>query len=238
MEGTHEAIIDRDLWDRVQALSASRAKPFRGGTLGLFAWKVRCAGCGYTMRSTKSRGKHYLQCTSRRAAQDACPSAFISVDTLEQLVIQELNNLSQRYLDQEELVRRVACVQDVNRQRQNWLKTKETLRQQLSDNRLCLRSLYMDKVRGIISEADYRSMADSFSAERERVERLLAEAGRHLEELETEMPSEEQQRERILRDVHVEHLTREMVEHFIDCIIVGKRLPGTRSVPVEIHWNF
>ena len=81
-------------------------------------------------------------------------------------------------------------------------------------------------------------MADSFSAERERVERLLAEAGRHLKELETEMPSEEQQRERILRDVHVEHLTRETVEHFIDCIIVGKRLPGTRSVPVEIHWNF
>ena len=175
MEGTHEAIIDRDLWDRVQSLSASQAKPFRGGTIGLFAWKVRCAGCGYTMRSTKSRGKHYLQCTSRRAARDACPGAFISVDALERLVIQELNSLSRHYLDQEELVRRIACVQSVHQQRQNWLKTKATLRQQ---------------------------------------------------------------RERILRDVHVEHLTREMVEHFIDCIIVGKRLPGTRSVPVEIHWNF
>ena len=161
VEGTHKAIIDRDLWDRVQALSASRAKPFLCGTVGLFARKVRCASCGYTMRSTKSRGKHYLQCTSRRAARDACPGAFISVDTLERLVIQELNSLSQRYLDQEELVRRVACVQSVH-----------------------------------------------------------------------------QQRERILRDVHVEHLTREMVEHFIDCIIVGKRLPETRNVPVEIHWNF
>ena len=53
VEGTHEAIIDRDLWDRVQSLSAS------GGTIGLFARKVRCAGCGYTMRSTKSRGKHF-----------------------------------------------------------------------------------------------------------------------------------------------------------------------------------
>ena len=238
VEGTHEAIIDRDLWDRVQSLSASRAKPFRGGTLGLFARKVLCASCGYTMRSTKSRGKHYLQCASRRAARDACPGAFISVDTLERLVIQELNSLSRHYLDQEELVRRAACVQDVNRQRQNWLKTKETLRQRLDDNRLCLRSLYMDKVRGIVSEEDYRSMTNSFAAERRRMEHLLAEAGRHLEELETEMPSEEQQRERILRDVHVEHLTREMVEHFIDCIIVGKRLPGTQVIPVEIHWNF
>ena len=116
VEGTHEAIIDRDLWDRVQALSASQAKPFRGGTIGLFARKVRCAGCGYTMRSAKSRGKHYLQCTSRRAARDACPGAFISVDTLERLVIQELNSLSRHYLDQEELVRRVVCVQSVHQQ--------------------------------------------------------------------------------------------------------------------------
>ena len=238
VEGTHKAIIDRDLWDRVQALSASRAKPFLCGTVGLFARKVRCASCGYTMRSTKSRGKHYLQCTSRRAARDACPGAFISVDALERLVIQELNSRSQRYLDQEELTRRAVWIQDAEQQRQNWLKTKETLRQRLDDNRLCLRCLYLNKVKGIVSEADYRSMADSFSAERERVERLLAEASRHLEELETEMPSEEQQRERILRDVHVEHLTREMVEHFIDCIIVGKRLPETRNVPVEIHWNF
>ena len=58
-------------------------------------------------------------------------------------------------------------------------------------------------------------MADSFSSERERVERLLAEASRHLEELESRTHSEEQQRERILRDVHVEHLTREMVEHLL-----------------------
>lgn len=181
VEETHEAIIDRDLWDRVQALSASQAKPFRGGTLGLFARKVLCASCGYTMRSTKSRGKHYLQCASRRAARDACPGAFISVDTLERLVIQELNSLSRHYLDQEELVRRVVCVQSVHQQRQNWLKTKATLLQQLGDDQLCLRCLYLDKVKGIVSKEDYRSMADSFSEERKRTEHLIVEAGQPAE---------------------------------------------------------
>ena len=181
VEETHEAIIDRDLWDRVQALSASQAKPFRGGTLGLFARKVLCASCGYTMRSTKSRGKHYLQCASRRAARDACPGAFISVDTLERLVIQELNSLSRHYLDQEELVRRVVCVQSVHQQRQNWLKTKATLLQQLGDDQLCLRCLYLDKVKGIVSKEDYRSMAGSFSEERKRTEHLIVEAGQPAE---------------------------------------------------------
>ena len=37
---------------------------------------------------------------------------------------------------------------------------------------------------------------------------------------------------------HLDHLTREMVEALIDYITVGKRVPGTQDVPVEIHWKF
>ena len=36
----------------------------------------------------------------------------------------------------------------------------------------------------------------------------------------------------------LEHLTREIVEILIDYISVGRRIPGTRDVPIEIHWAF
>lgn len=54
VENTHEPIIDRDLWNKVQALIAQRAKPFDTGNIGLFARKARCANCGYTMLSSKT----------------------------------------------------------------------------------------------------------------------------------------------------------------------------------------
>ena len=38
--------------------------------------------------------------------------------------------------------------------------------------------------------------------------------------------------------LNVVHLTREMVDTLIDYITVGKRIPKTRNVPIEIHWNF
>ena len=79
VEGTHEAIIDRGLWERVQAMIAQRAKPFETGNIGLFARKVRCAGCGYAMRSSQNRGRYYLQCSTRHVSKDACAGAFISV---------------------------------------------------------------------------------------------------------------------------------------------------------------
>ncbi|OUP05619.1 hypothetical protein B5F35_16860 [Anaeromassilibacillus sp. An200] len=36
---------------------------------------------------------------------------------------------------------------------------------------------------------------------------------------------------------HPDHLTREMEEILIDYITVGKRIRGTRNVPIGIHWN-
>ena len=234
----HEAIIDRDLWDRVQSIIAARAKPFDVGTVGLFARKVRCANCGYTMRSSKNRGKHYLQCSNRHVAKDACIGSFVAVDKLEKIVIQELNTLSQRYLDQDELERSVEFNQNLEQQKEACLKAKAKLQKQLEDNSNYLLALYKDKVKGLVGEKDYFTMANDFSKERERTEYQIKEADRHLEELEAQMLAGDQRKAIIQRYTHVEHLTREMVEILIDCITVSKRVPGTQDVPIEIHWNF
>ena len=45
-------------------------------------------------------------------------------------------------------------------------------------------------------------------------------------------------RELIEQYTNLEHLNREIVETLIDYISIGKRIPGTRNVPIEIHWNF
>ena len=81
-------------------------------------------------------------------------------------------------------------------------------------------------------------MANDFSKERERTEHQIKDADRRLEELEAQELSGNQRKERIRHYTHVEHLTREMVEILIDYITVGKRIPGTQDVPIEIHWNF
>lgn len=238
MEHTHDAIIDRGLWDRVQALIAAKAKPFDAGTVGLFAGKARCANCGYTMRSSKNRGKHYLQCSNRHVAKDACIGAFIAVEKLEKIVIQELNALSQRYLDQAKLERNIEFNQNLEQQRANWMNAKEKLARQMEDHHTYVRTLYMDKVKGIVSEADYLAMADDFAKERARMESQIKEAQHHIADLDAQMLPGDQRKEIIRGYTHVEHLTREMVEILIDYITVGKRIPGTQDVPIEIHWNF
>lgn len=238
VEHTHEAIIDQDLWDRVQTLIRAKAKPFTVGSIGLFAKKVRCMNCGYIMRSKKSHGRHYLQCSNHHVSKDACTGSFISGEKLEQIVIQEINRLSELYLNEEELERNLELPNALPAQRQRLLEQRDRIQAQLEEYQKGLRELYLDKVRGILSEEDFLSLSQDFFREKAQLEHRLEESGQHLEELEARIAAGDHRRELVQRYTHLEHLTREMVEVLIDYILVGRRQPGEAAPPVEIHWNF
>ncbi len=238
VEGTHEAIIDRELWDRVQNIITQRAKPFDVGTVGLFARKVRCANCGCTMRSSKNRGRHYLRCSSRYVAKDACTGSFISVEKLEKIVINELNRLSAEYLDQDELERNLQLCDDLQAQEGHLKDRLTSYKKKTEEYAKGLRELYLDKVKGIITEQDYMEMSRDFSTEKERLELLIKDEQRQLSELDARMEDGDNRKALIKRYTHLDHLTREMVETLVDYISVGKRPAGAEAPPVEIYWNF
>ena len=242
VERTREAIIDRELWERVQEILKEKARPVSNGTIGLFARKARCANCGYTMRSSKSapqRGsKHYLKCSNRHVAKDACIGSFISVDKLEKIVINELNRFAAEYLDKDELEQNIEFSDNLLEQKRRLLADIATYEKKVSEYTKGIRELYMDKVKGVITESDFLEMSEEFTSERTRLENAIVDAQKKLAELEEKLEKGDNRRELIEQYTNLEHLTREMVETLIDYVSVGKRIPGTKNVPVEIHWNF
>lgn len=238
VENTHEPIIDRDLWNRVQSLIAQKAKPFDTGTIGLFSRKARCSNCGYIMRSSVSRGKHYLQCPTRHISKDSCIGSFISVDKLERLVIDELNRLSAEYLDKDELEKQVDFNDNLNEQKRCLLSDITVYEKKISEYSKAVRELYIDKVKGIISDSDYVEMTKDFNFERNRLEHLITASQNQISDIEEKISLGSNRRAIIESYTNLEHLNREIVETLIDYISIGNRLPGTRDVPIEIHWNF
>ena len=238
VEGTHEPIIDRELWDSVQTLLEERAKPFSTGKIGIFARKARCANCGYVMRSSKIRDKHYLKCTNRHVSKDACIGSFISVEKLEQAVIAELNRLSAEYLDKDELERQIEFAGNFKEQKKNLETDIALYENKIAEYAKGLRELYLDKVKGLISESDYISFSKDFSTEKERLERVVEDGRRALSELDEKMQAGDNRRQLVEQYTNLEHLNREIVEKLIDYVSVGRRKPGTSEVPIEIHWSF
>lgn len=238
VEGTHEAIIDSYLWDKVQELITQRAKPFSTGEIGLFARKAKCINCGYTMCSSKNRGKHYLQCANRHVAKDACIGSFISVDKLELAVTQEINRMSQEFLDKNELEQKVCFCGNLNGKRESLIGELLVCNKKVAEYSKGIKTLYLDKAKGIISESEYFEFSREFSNEKERFEKLTIQLQKQLEAVEVKIQSQTNHQRLIEQYTTIQSLDRNTVEKLIDSIDVGKRIPQTREVPIVIHWSF
>jgi DNA invertase Pin-like site-specific DNA recombinase len=239
VEGTHEPIIDKGLWDRVQTLIKQRSKPFDTGELGLFAKKARCAFCGYVLRSNKlADGRRYLQCPNHHFSKEACKGAHISVERLEGYVIEEINRLNKQYLDMDELERRAEWDSNLRGQEKKLTEDILAYKKKLDEYSKALRDLYMDKSRGIIPEQDYINISKSFADDKARIEHAMQESELQLKSIKDRISSGDNRRQTLEKFVHVERLSRDFVDTMIDYIEVERRIPGTHEVPITIHWKF
>lgn len=241
VEGTHEAIIERELWDKVQRLLKERARPFEGGKVGLFAHKARCANCGYTMASTKTGDRRYLQCSNRHVSKGACIGAFIPQKELERAVLGEIQTMIHRYFDMETAKEQLQFSQDHQNKidsMRNRLKAAEMKREEL--NR-ALQNLYIDKTKGILSERDYIDFSQSFSEERSQCDMMIAAVRKELDyyaEHAKDPHHQEEKREILKNYININELNRDIINMLIDYIEIGKRDKQTKQVPIQIYWNF
>ncbi len=236
-KGTHEPIIAPPLWDRVQARIKANTKPFGTGTIGLFAGKVRCAQCGYTLRSSQNRDRHYLCCPNRYIAKDACPGAFISVSRLEETVLRAIGEFNRTLLDREKLAAALLPEADrlkIEKQMQNEISGYEKKIRQNDD---ALRALYMDKVRGIIHEDEFVRFSHAFSEEKTKLQECISACQLTLQKQQKDT-AEVSPAHRIAEYIDSPSMHRETVDALIDHITVGKRLTGGRNIPIQIHWSF
>lgn len=238
VKNTHDPIIDMDLWNRVQKLIKQRAKPFKIGKIGLFARKARCMNCGYTMRSTKNHNNYYLQCCNKYVSENACIGAFISVKKLEQVVLDELKILAKMYLDKDDIEKKVKLCNSLNDRKKDLELEIFTLQKKADDYDKSKRELYIDKVKGIITEREYIDFSRQFSDENKRIKYIISELNKQIDNIELSILKGDSKRQIIEQYINLEKLDRETVEKLIDYILIGKKDKETNEIPVEIHWNF
>ncbi|MBL8696417.1 MAG: recombinase zinc beta ribbon domain-containing protein, partial [Planctomycetes bacterium] len=96
VEGQHEAIVDADLWDRVQAALRGKKRnvppQVHRAPKSLLGELLRCARCGAAMTSssTAARGKrhrYYVCKTAQLRGARACPGSRVPAQALEEFVV-------------------------------------------------------------------------------------------------------------------------------------------------------
>jgi DNA invertase Pin-like site-specific DNA recombinase len=100
--GEHQAIIDPEVWQKVQDLlrQKSHATTARNGSQALLKGILRCRPCGCAMTpsySSRNGSKHYRLYTCLNAlkrGRRACPSKCLPAPAIENLVIEQIQGLA------------------------------------------------------------------------------------------------------------------------------------------------
>ncbi|ABK43738.1 Resolvase, N-terminal domain [Magnetococcus marinus MC-1] len=103
--GEHDAIIEREIWDKAQALLASnkRKQPprRRRQSVALLSGLIRCAHCDRSMSPSHSRKKgklyrYYICQTATKTGYKNCPICAVPAGDIEVLVVQQVRQILHR----------------------------------------------------------------------------------------------------------------------------------------------
>ncbi|WP_409969651.1 recombinase family protein [Bengtsoniella intestinalis] len=101
IEDTHPAIIDRETFEKVQALIKRKGlRTSTAHTKTLLSLKVRCAHCGTLFkRRISKKGDTYWVCRTHDQKASDCPVKWTSEETIYQTFITLYNKLKSNYTD-------------------------------------------------------------------------------------------------------------------------------------------
>ena len=240
VEGTHEAIIDRDTFDAVQQNLTLRSKTDGSGEVHLLSGLVKCMDCGSTMSKTTNcqRGRprtSYLRCKlyADSGKTKLCTRHSIRLDKLTDLVSERIRYYVQTYYKLESL-----DVQPSRDTRREALEQEQkALKVQLDKRSQALKTLYLDKVSGILTDGQFMDLNQSFLEEKGRLEQRLAKIDSEL----TDQGKPQQQSdlmERAKELLKLETVPRELVVALVEKIEIGEKNPDTGEQQVHITWKF
>lgn len=180
-KGTHEAIIDEESFNAVQNI-LKKNKSFKGTKHDyLFKGLLYCAECGarlnitYSNYALKKYGEYRYTtiCYSySRLYSDICTRHSNSIPELEEVLIKHIKEVCSRYINenlQDDLISMAKKQKQLELKQISNEKRLETLEQKIADIGLYIKNLYMDKVKGVVSENDYISLVSDFTKDRDNL---------------------------------------------------------------------
>ena len=168
VHGTHEPIILPEQWDRVQASLRSGARePDFAQNVSPFAGFLRCGDCGRSMAKTTWDGRTFYTCGSyRRYGETACSRHYITLETLEEVVLADLNRVVASVGDLRKLAEQAARE---SQHSANAKDEKEKLDGALARVRRLRQSAYEDYRDGLICKEDFLRFRDDYAAQEQKL---------------------------------------------------------------------
>ena len=244
----HEAIIDRQTWEKVQALQKGtrRKKTTVTQEPSVFSGLLKCPECGGNLNFHFNQNNHdikFFSCQNHNSGYRKCSKThYIRLDFLEQVVLYEVKRLACFASEYENdfikaMIGRSAKVAENTALRKQRELDALTARDRELD--MLFERLYEDNVAGKIDDARFAKMS-------KRYEQEQGENAKKIKALRLELKKDESKRmdiddflETVRRYTDATTITKRMVAELIDHIEVyhAEKQDGVTNQRVVIYYN-
>ena len=174
---THEAIIDRDMYEKTQRLlqDGFRPKPEQKSQ-PLYTGLLYCGDCGKTMvraGAGKQPYYYYVCNTYRIQSKELCTSHSIRSDRLDAAVLKAIQQQIYLVCEYEKMIKELDKIPVQKEKKEYEQKTLEDIEREISQNVSCKRKAYLDWKAGKLSRDEYHKLKVDYE---ETIEKLKAEA--------------------------------------------------------------
>ena len=244
----HEAIIDRQTWEKVQALQKGtrRKKPTVTQEPSVFSGLLKCPECGGNLNFHFNQNNHdikFFSCQNHNSGYRKCSKThYIRLDFLEQVVLYEVKRLACFASEYENdfikamIGHSAKVAENATLRKQRELDTLTARDRELD---MLFERLYEDNVAGKIDDARFAKMS-------KRYEQEQGENAKKIKALRLELKKDESKRmdiddflETVRRYTDATTITKRMVAELIDHIEVyhAEKQDGVTNQRVVIYYN-
>ena len=222
VENTHEAIIEKDIFNEVQRKLPKNVGRNEKKEQNLLDGLLYCGDCGHRISvqaRRKKDNKHYTMCNYYRTymKEHLCTTHSNNYDKLEQLILNNLKELCLKYLDKNKLkefvIENYKNINTNNNEKEIEILSKEI--NQINDN---LDNIYIDKLNKTITEDQFNRVKNKLEIELDRKITRLNE----LKKISSEKTNEEKANKEIEKFINkfltMNNPSRELVSSLIDRI--------------------
>lgn len=240
-ENTHEAIIDTDVFNKVQNIIKERKKAkSKTGEVHIFSGKVFCMVCQSPMRKKNSQKYEYLVCSKNDSSKCQClNNSSIRYDKLESIVTEEINKLISNYYN-------IDILNSINYEKRDSIfikkvqglkDEKEKYLRELEKVKKYFRQIYEDKINGVISLEQFKDLVLNYNDNTEKINIKIKSIDKVIEHY--EVIDKKFCCDNLFKKYKVfTKLNRVIIDEFIDKIYIGQFNEDLMERDIKIVWNF
>ena len=237
VENTHEPIIDRDTWDKVQKLLSKKHRDIDLETnKNIFAGFIKCGDCGRSMmknfwrRADGSKSYSFYCGTYKRSGKDYCTPHTLPFQVLNDIVLGDLKAIIRNVENLQELIKKQSCTELKIKNSTNTELIK--VKAELERVKKLKKSIYEDYKDELISKEEYLSYREDYQQKEALYSKQIETLEAKKKETVTEDVFETPWLKRLLELKDIEELDRDIVVEMIDEITVYE------NRKIKIRYNF